>query len=71
MAEGKTQVNVEMEDDLVQFLDELKEEDESSRSAVIRKLLRQERARREQSPSPTEQLKRRKTDFRTAQAVAA
>jgi metal-responsive CopG/Arc/MetJ family transcriptional regulator len=73
MAEGKTQVNVEMDDELVEFLDELKEEDESTRSAVIRKLLRQEKARRElmNPPSSNNSPKRRKSDFRTAQAVAA
>ena len=74
MEEEKKQVNVEMDASLVAFLDELVEEDQSTRSGVIRKLIRQERARRQQLELPlptTKQTSPARKNKRAAEAVAA
>lgn len=75
MEEEKKQVNVEMDASLVAFLDELVEEDQSTRSGVIRKLIRQERARRQQLELPLPITKQtsptRNNKKRSAQALAA
>ena len=65
MAEEKKQVNVDFTNfpDLLDGLDQMVEEDGTDRSKFIRKLVRQELTRR-QSPTPTAQPKRRKTDLR-------
>lgn len=56
MEDDKVQVNVQMGADLQVILDEMVVEDESDRSKFVRKLIRQEYARRlqQQLPLPTE-----------------
>lgn len=63
MEDEMKQVNVQMSADLQAILDEMVREDESDRSKFIRKLIRQEKARRMQAqlPLPLEQPKMRKT----------
>lgn len=53
--QDKVQVNVQMSADLQALLDEMVVEDESDRSKFVRKLIRQEHARRvqQQLPLPT------------------
>lgn len=58
MEEEKTQVNVQMTADLQALLDEMVIADESDRSKFIRKLIRQEYARR--SKTQMEMLPARK-----------
>jgi len=70
----KPQVNVDFSKspELLIDLDKLVKEDGTDRSKFIRKLVRQEIARRQQLPLPfIEQPKRRKNGAHTAQAVAA
>lgn len=75
MAEKKKndQVNVDFSKfpELLDDLDQMVDEDGTDRSKFIRKLVRQEKARRQQTQLPLpEKLTRRKSDARTAQAVA-
>jgi metal-responsive CopG/Arc/MetJ family transcriptional regulator len=67
---NKVWVHVLVEKDLAKDLDGMVAEDDSDRSKFIRNLIRQEKARR-QSPSPTAQPRRRKTDLRAARMVTA
>lgn len=58
MAEGTVQVNISMEPELAMWIDTtVAAEGEDNRSAFVRKLIRQERARRQQLslplPTPT------------------
>ena len=64
-------VNSLMEKELVEILDRMVMENGSDRAKFIRLLVEQEANRRQQSPSPSNNPKRRKSDGRTAQAVAA
>jgi hypothetical protein len=70
------QVNVDFSKfpELLAALDSMVEDDFTDRSKFVRKLIREEKARREEAhlplPSP-DQPKRRKNDTRAAQAVAA
>lgn len=60
MEEEMKQVNVQMPGELQEMLDEMVKEDESDRSKFIRKLIRQEYARRQQlSLFPPEQPKKK------------
>jgi metal-responsive CopG/Arc/MetJ family transcriptional regulator len=68
--EKKQQVNVEMTTSLVEFIDELADEDQSTRSAVVRKLIMQERARRQQLPLPTPQTEKKSTAERREPVAA-
>ena len=52
--EDKAQVNTEMEVELIEKLDSMCAEDENNRSQMIRKLIRQEWARRHQMELPLE-----------------
>lgn len=52
--EEKAQVNTEMEVELIEKLDKMCAEDENNRSQMIRKLIRQEWARRQQMAQPLE-----------------
>lgn len=54
MADEKAQVNTEMEVELIEKLDAMCKEDENNRSQFIRKVLRQEWARRQQMALPLE-----------------
>jgi len=67
---NKTWVHILVEKDLARDLDEMVVEDDSDRSKFIRKLIRQEKARREELP-PADQPKRRKTDLRSARTAVA
>lgn len=60
--------------ELLEALDQMVEDDDSDRSKLIRKLVKQEKTRRDalQTSLPLpKQPNRRKTDTRAAQAVAA
>jgi metal-responsive CopG/Arc/MetJ family transcriptional regulator len=63
MEEEMKQVNVQMSADLQAILDEMVIADESDRSKFIRKLIRQEKARRAQTelPLPTQPNSRKAT----------
>lgn len=73
--EDKAQVNTEMEVELIEKLDVMCKEDENNRSQFIRKVLRQEWARRQQMALPLETgvtpTQRGKKSQKTATAVAA
>ena len=72
--EKNTFVNVDFANfpDLLKGLEKMVEDDGMNRSQFIRKLVRQEIARRQQLPLPfPKEPKRRKSDTRAAQAVAA
>jgi metal-responsive CopG/Arc/MetJ family transcriptional regulator len=57
MAEDKDQINTQMETELVEKLDTMCAEDENNRSQFIRKLIRQEWARRHQMVLPLDKAK--------------
>jgi len=70
---NKVWIHLLMEKELAESLDRMVADDDSDRSKFIRKLVREEVARRtKQLPLPLpENSKRRKSDTRAAQAVAA
>lgn len=67
----KKQVNVEMNESLVKFLDELVDEDQSNRSSVIRKLILREQGRRQQLELPLPIGKSKTKKNRQEQAAVA
>lgn len=70
--EKKMQVNAgEMETELVEKLDLMCVEDENNRSQFIRKLIRQEWARRHQPALPSLEMETGKAKSKRQQAVAA
>ena len=75
MAEEKKndQVNVDFSKylELLKDLDEMVAEDFTDRSKFIRKLVRQEKARRQQLPLPLTEEKKRSADERTRELVTA
>jgi len=71
MEEEMKQVNVQMPADLQAILDQMVREDESDRSKFIRRLIRQEHARRQAEQLPLPLPKPARKNSRSAQAIAA
>jgi len=70
----RDQVNTDFtkHQELMKSLQEMAEEDDMKLGPFLRKLVKQEKARRQQKNTPhLEQPNRRRTDGRAAQAVAA
>jgi metal-responsive CopG/Arc/MetJ family transcriptional regulator len=72
MEDELTQVNVQMPADLRALLDEMVSTDESDRSKFIRRLIRQEHARRQaqQLPLPLPEKPARRQERKTIAAAA-
>lgn len=72
MEDELTQVNVQMPADLRALLDEMVSTDESDRSKFIRRLIRQEHARRQaqQLPLPLSEKSARRQERKTIAAAA-
>lgn len=68
--DDKAQVNTEMELDLIEKLDKMCLADENNRSQFIRKLIRQEWARRQQMALPLEVVTGSRKKNKNAAAVA-
>ena len=72
MEEETTFVNIKMPSELLEKLDEMVQDEESDRSKFIRKLIRQEYARRAQLPLfPPDQPKRKTNPKMRAVSMAA